>query len=270
MATTYVSNNVNEYTSSATEGITTTYQYDECGNLIAQSTGGSTTTYAFNELNELTAVSGPGLTASYGYDPLGNLGSETVNGATSTFQIDPIGLGNLVASFGADGVLTAHYTYGMGLVSQVSASGGAAYYDFNNIGSTIGITGINGSYINKYNYLPFGQSATVSTSVANAFTFVGRYGVLDDGSGLYQTRARDLDPAIGQFTSNDPLGIVGGDENTRRYAAGRPTDLVDPSGLWGVAPFKEWNVKASATTAWLGGFASGDLRLSSNGLKPET
>ena len=64
---------------------------------------------------------------------------------TTNFQIDPTGLGNVVATFDGGGGLTAHYTYGLGLVSQVSASGSAAYYDFNNIGSTVGITGASGS-----------------------------------------------------------------------------------------------------------------------------
>ena len=56
VTTTYVVNNVNEYTSSTTNGVTTTYQYDADGNLIAQTTGSSTTSYTFNELNQLTAV----------------------------------------------------------------------------------------------------------------------------------------------------------------------------------------------------------------------
>ena len=103
MTTTYVTNNVNEYTSSTTNGVTTSYQYDADGNLIAQTVGGSTTTYTFNELNQLTAVNGPGLTASYGYDPLGNLISQTVNGVTTNFQIDPAGLGNVVATLATAG-----------------------------------------------------------------------------------------------------------------------------------------------------------------------
>ena len=87
--TTYVVNNVNEYTSSTTSGVTTTYQYDADGNLIAQTGPSGTTSYTFNELNQLTAVNGPGLSASYGYDPLGNRISQTINGVTTNFEIDP-------------------------------------------------------------------------------------------------------------------------------------------------------------------------------------
>ena len=106
VVTTYVVNNVNEYTSSTTAGVgTTTYQYDLDGNLIATTDpSNNTTIYTFNDLNQLTAVSGPGLTASYFYDPLGNRVSQTVNGATTNFQIDPTGLGNVVAAFSGTGV----------------------------------------------------------------------------------------------------------------------------------------------------------------------
>ena len=124
--TTYVSNSVNETTGSLTKGAATTYQYDADGNLTGQTAGGVTTTYAFNALNELTGVTGPGLAAAYFYDPLGNRVSQTVNGATTNFQIDPAGPG-VVAAFGGSGVynngggLLAHYTFGLGLTSQVDA-----------------------------------------------------------------------------------------------------------------------------------------------------
>ena len=74
VTTTYVANNVNEYTSSSTTaGCTTTYQYDNDGNLIQPPAPTTTTSYTYNELDELTGVSGPGMTASYAYDPLGKL-----------------------------------------------------------------------------------------------------------------------------------------------------------------------------------------------------
>ena len=66
--TIYQTNDVNEYTSSITDAITSTYQYDADGNLIAQTVGESTTTYTFNQINQLTAVNGLGMAASYGYD----------------------------------------------------------------------------------------------------------------------------------------------------------------------------------------------------------
>ena len=224
-------NNVNEYTSSTTGGVTTTYQYDANGNLIAQAAGGSTTTYTYNELNLLTAVNGSGLTASYGYDPLGDLITQTIDGVVTSYQIDPAGLGNVVASFGADGALTAHYTYGLGLVSQVNAAGTTSYYDFNSIGSTVGMSGASGAYTNVYAYLPFGQTLTVVAAVSNPFTFVAQTGVINEGTGLYDMRIRTYDSVTGCFTQPDPLNIDGGNTNVRVYGDNNPISEIDPAGL---------------------------------------
>ncbi len=231
VTTTYVTNDVNEYTSSTTNGVTTAYSYDANGNLIAQIVGGSTTSYTYNELNELTAVNGPGLTANYGYNPLGEQISQTVNDATTSYELDPSDLGNVVATFGDDGTLTADYVYGLGLVSQVSSADLAGYYDANNVGSVVGITGPSGGYVNTYDYLPFGQATNVLTTLTNPFTFVGEFGVIQEGPSLYYMNARDYTPTMGQFLSADPIGLAGGDNNLRRYAGNDPINGADPSGL---------------------------------------
>ncbi len=229
--TTYTVNNVNEYTEATTNGVDTIYQYDANGNRTSEATGSDTTTYTFNGLNQLTAITGPGVTASYAYNAIGQRRSQTINGVATRFQVDPAGLGNLVATLDAGGTVTAHFTYGLGLVSRIDGPGSAAYYDFNNIGSTIGITTTGGTYLNRYAYLPFGQTTTAASGIANAFAFAGQFGVQDDGTGLFNMRARPYDPATGHFLSNDPLGISGGDTNIRRYVGNNPTGGVDPTGL---------------------------------------
>ena len=232
VVTNYASNDVNEYTSTATNGVTTSYQYDPNGNLIAATTSGQTTSYTFNALNQLTGVSG-GLngTFSYVYDPLGYQISATVNGQTTNNLLDPFGLGNVAAQFNSSATLVAHYTYGLGLVSQVTASGNSYYYDYNLQGSTVGITNSAGVYVNQYSYDPFGQVTTISAGIPNPFTFVGQYGVSSDRNGLTYMRARYYEPSIGQFVSNDPLGLGGGDPDVRRYAFNSPLSLIDPTGL---------------------------------------
>jgi len=227
VVTNYVSNSMNEYTQVGD----TTYQYDANGNMIAATTNGQTTTYTFNALNQLTGVSGSTGTYSYSYDALGYQISSTVNGQTTNNLIDPFGLGNLAAQFDSSGNLIAHYTYGLGLVSQVSASGTSYYYDYNLQGSTVGITNAAGVYVNHYSYDPFGQLTTISAGIANPFTFVGQDGVSSDGSGPIYMRARYYDASTGQFVSNDPIGLLGGDSNVRRYVNDDPLSSIDPSGL---------------------------------------
>jgi RHS repeat-associated protein len=51
-----------------------------------------------------------------------------------------------------------------------------------------------------------------------------------DAGGLMYMRNRYYDPATGQFTQTDPIGIAGG-LNTYGFAAGDPVSYSDPYGL---------------------------------------
>jgi RHS repeat-associated protein len=258
VVTNYVSNDVNEYASTTTNGVTTTYQYDANGNLIAATTNGQTTSYAFNALNQLTGESGPNGTFSYVYDPLGYQISSTVNGQTTDNLIDPFGLGNVLAQFNSSGSLVTQYTYGLGLVSQVTESGAAYYYDYNLQGSTVGITNSAGAYVNQYSYDPFGNVTTVSAGIANPYTFVGQYGVSSDGSGVYDMGVRSFDSPTAQFLSNDPLRLAGGETNFREYVGNDPVTRVDPTGL------------SAANPTTLGSITESPLAQGSAGTTPST
>ncbi len=226
VTTAYTINDMDEVTAAGA----TTYGYDPDGDLLSATDGGSTTTYSYNDESQLTGVSGPAGTYTYQYDALGNLSAETVNGQQTTYLVDPTGLGTVVAQYESS-ALTANFTYGLGLVSQVSAAGASSYYDFDGSGNTVGITGAAGTYVNQYSYLPFGETTTVKAALANLFTFEGVAGVVSDGSGLVLSRARAYLPATGQFTTADPTGLAGGSVNLRAYAANDPVSLADPSGL---------------------------------------
>ena len=67
-------------------------------------------------------------------------------------MIDPSAWAMSSASTTVSGNLIAHYTYGLGLVSQVTSGGTSSYYDFDAIGSTVGITNSAGHYVNTYSY----------------------------------------------------------------------------------------------------------------------
>jgi RHS repeat-associated protein len=62
------------------------------------------------------------------------------------------------------------------------------------------------------------------------FGFAG--GLYDADTGLVHFGARDYDPAIGRWTTLDPLGFVGGDTNLYGYVLQDPVNAVDPFGLW--------------------------------------
>jgi len=257
--TAYTSNNRNEY---VTVG-TVTYGYDADGNMISKRDGNSLTTYTYDDQNRLVRISAPDGTWVYEYDVFGNRRASTFNGQRTSYLVDPFGFGDVVGEYSGAGGLIAHYAYGLGLTSRVNSSGVAAYYDFDAIGSTTGITDTAGHYVNQYSYLPFGQTMTSAAALPNRFTFVGRYGTQEDGGGTFDMRARNYDPNFGQFISNDPLAAIQR-RNLREYANNAPTSRIDPLGTDDFDVFgsnntytQNGNLNSSANDCWKFGHIEG-------------
>jgi RHS repeat-associated protein len=229
--TDYTTNSLNQYTQVGGAN----YAYDLDGNLTSVTDTSGTTAYTYNALDQLTGVTSAAGSWAYQYDALGNRVASTVNGQRTEYLIDPTGLVNVVGEF-AGGAAVAHYTFGLGLTSRVD-SGGAAYYDFDAIGSTAGLSNAAGAYVDHYGYLPFGETQTATQAVANPFQFVGRFGVMQEGNGLEFMRARFYSPGAGRFTTLDPLGPARGSVNRYDYGSNSPGNRIDPQGLSAVVVF---------------------------------
>jgi len=65
--------------------------------------------------------------------------------------------------------------------------------------------------------------------------FAGEVGVIEETPTLSYMRARYYMPGTGQFVSNDPIGLAGGDVNIRRYVTNNPVSGIDPEGLEGLS-----------------------------------
>jgi RHS repeat-associated protein len=262
--TIYSVNQLNETTSIGNASL----KYDLNGNLISQTDGASTTTYEYDALNRLVGLSTPEGTSSYQYDALGNLGSAIDNaGLQSSYLVDPTGLPSVVGQY--QGTQTTHYTYGLGLLSQVTAAG-SNYYDFDAIGSTVGLSGAAGSYLNSYSYLPFGETLSATGQVSNPFTYMGEMGGIQQPSGLSYMRARFYAADRGSFLSPDPLRLPA--VSSYVYVGNNPTQFVDPSGQkftdgklykWGKKAYEKLNVvKEIYDAAQEGNEAGQELRTS--------
>ena len=225
VTTAYTTNNLNETTSVG--GVKDTYDAD--GNLISDGAN----TYTYNSLNQLIGVTGPGGTTTYTYNALGQRVASTTGGQTTEYLIDPSGLGNIVGQYTGSGTLIADYTYGLGLTSQVTAQG-SDYYDFDGLGSTVGLTNSSQTDVNSYAYTPFGGSLSSTQAVANPFQFLGEWGVVNDGNGLDDMRARAYDSSLGQFTSSDPIGAASGQVGATRLCRQRPRERRGPRGTFRV------------------------------------
>ncbi|HEX3149487.1 MAG TPA: RHS repeat-associated core domain-containing protein [Gemmataceae bacterium] len=227
VTTNYVVNELNEV--AAIGG--TTFTYDADGNRTSTTDVAGTTTYAWNDLNQLTSVTAPMDTFAYAYDVFDHQWQATHNGATTTNLTDPTDPGTVTAQYGPGGLI-AHFVTGLGLEARVAADGGRAFFDFDRLGDVVGLTNAAGTYVNKYSYLPFGETTTLLNGIAdNPFTFVGQWGVSSDGNGLFNMRARSYDPGAGSFVSDDPIGFSGGDSNIRRYVGNNVLQFIDPTGL---------------------------------------
>ncbi|MFC5556094.1 CARDB domain-containing protein, partial [Methylobacterium iners] len=220
----YSANNLNQYTSVGGAA----YTYDRDGNLTSKAEDGITTTYSYDTENRLVSVSTPGDTWNYEYDALGHRVASVHNGTRTEYQIDLSGFGNVVGEYSASEELVARYVHGLGLESSQSAAG-QAFFDFDAIGSSIGLTGDNSAYLNRYEYLPFGELLSSQEIVTNPFGYVGQWGVMEDDSGLNFMRARHYLPQEGRFMQADPIGL-NGETNLYRYSFNQPTSYIDANG----------------------------------------
>ena len=99
VSTTYVANNLNQYTSVG--GVT--YQYDSDGNL----TFDGVRTYTYDTQRRLVSVSEPDVVTQYEYDVFGNRITTESKGQRIEFLLDPTGEGNVVAEHNRSGNLVA-------------------------------------------------------------------------------------------------------------------------------------------------------------------
>lgn len=230
--TVYQTNNLNQYENVGDA----TYKYDFDGSLISKTQSGKTTSFIYDVENRLVRAVTPDGIWNYEYDAFGNRIASSKDGLRTEYLLDPIGLVNVIGEY-RDGQLAANYTHGLGLASRVDTSNTASYYDSDAIGSIIGLTDTGSNYLNRYNYLPFGEDLTKTEAIANPFEYVGQWGVMDEGNGLDFMRARFYDSGTGRFNSQDPIGLAGGSSNLYSYVSNQPSTFIDPEGTVITLPF---------------------------------
>lgn len=213
---------------STTLGATVTnYNYDLNGN----QTAAGARTFTYDLANRVISTKSGSTTTTYTYDPNGNRRTQTIGKTTTglTWDINH-DLPQLAAETDANNVVTASYTHTPdGAPLTMTTAAGAFYYHHDQLGSVSNVTNATGVTQASYTYDPFGaqQSAVLANKApANPMRYAGQY---LDATGLYNLRARLYNPAIGQFTSLDPL--VDATNTPYSYVANSPLRYTDPSGL---------------------------------------
>jgi RHS repeat-associated protein len=192
------------------------------------------TSYAWNARGELRSITGPGTLAYFRYDAVGRRIEKTVNAQTTGFRYD--GNQSVQELTGAPGALlpSANLLTGPALDEVFSRTelgplgAGTQSFVTDALGSTLALSGQDGTLQTEYSYEPFGKTTPSEAASSNSVQFTGRE---NDGTGLYHYRARYYSPELRRFISEDPLGPVGGDANAYAYAWNAPTRYTDPSGL---------------------------------------
>ena len=225
----YTSNGMGQYTAYGD----TTRTYDAEGNLLTESRDGQTARYTWNVWGQLVEYTGfDGTVYQYGYDAFGLRNRVSVNGTTTTYLNDPTGYGMAVAAY--EGDRESHFVLAAGL-SALRTGGETYYYHANHLGSVTELTDSSGMAVNRYTYDQQGTVLTREEGVSNPYTYVGMFGVVNDGNTLIYGRARYLSTQTNSFISMDPEGQAY-DLNLYRYVYNDPVNHIDVSGESALGP----------------------------------
>jgi RHS repeat-associated protein len=223
-------------------GDSATYTHDANGNRIQKVAGSVTVDYTYDSQNRLTQVADGTQTTQYIYNGLGQRVGKVEDGVQTNYLVDPNGiLPQVLAEMDENNDLIAFYVYdGAGLVAKVTPDNNYYFYHYDGLGSTVAITDSTAQIVNAYAYSPYGFVGSQET-IENSFQYVGRFGVMAEGNGLYFMRARYYDPEVGRFINKDPIGYAWGDVNLYEYVGNNPVKWIDSLGLQTLSPKPAYN-----------------------------
>jgi RHS repeat-associated protein len=222
----YSYNSSNELTSAPS----TTYTYDNDGNLVTKVDSTGTTQYFWDFENRLSSVTLPGSggTVQFKYDPFGRRIYKSSSSGTSVFAYDS---DNLVEETNSSGTAVARYSQGLNIDEPLAMlrSGATSFYHADGLGSVTSLSNTSGSIAQTYTFDSFGKLTASTGSLTNSFRYTARE--FDAETSLYYYRARYYDANTGRFSSEDPFGFRGGDINFYVYVDNSSPNFWDPFGL---------------------------------------
>jgi len=219
------------------------YGYDANGNQTSVTEDDTVVTYGYDQHQRLvaaeTTIAGaPTTTVAYQYDVDGNRVGKEVDGVSTRFVVDANReLANVVVEKDAAGDVVVEYLHGDDLYRQVRGGQGS-YYHYDGLGSTVALSDFSGAQSDMYRYDAWGDDFASKGMTPNEFLFAGER--LDVSTHDYYLRARNYSPPQARFRTQDPFSGLNHEPITLHrylYANVDPTNVVDPSGEFGLVEF---------------------------------
>lgn len=208
------------------------YTMTVSGELASRSAGGQTTTYDYDELGNLTAVTLPdGAQVTYLVDGRQRRVGKKINGVLVQGllyqdQLQP------VAELDGAGQVVSRFIY----ASRANApdylvKGGQTYRIIaDHLGSPRLVVNVaSGVVAQRLDYDALGRVTLDTNPGFQPFGFAG--GLYDPQTGLVRFGARDYDAETGRWTTRDPILFAGGQTNLYVYVENDPVNRNDPAGL---------------------------------------
>jgi RHS repeat-associated protein len=227
---------------------TNTYGYNRIGERVTNTTkSGQTTTYAYDEAGNLIQVKSPTLNVNYAYNGDGLRVSQT-KGKTASYTTWDTHAGLPVIL--SDEKNT--YIYGpddLPIEQIQTGKGTVLYLHHDQQGSTRLFTSTTGTVEGTSTYNAYGNTTATKGTATTPLGYDSQY--TDTDTGLIYLRARAYDPTTAQFLSVDPLATLTRTPYT--YAADNPLNYTDPTGRIAVAGPAELCIEAPEACIIVGG-----------------
>ncbi len=209
-----------------------TYRYDDDGYLIEKLTPNGKTTYEYGTLGELHIVSTPSGTIAYKHDALSQRVSKEVNGTVIEKYLWEDITTLLAVYDGFDNIVQRFEYIDERMPISMTVNADKYYLHYDQVGSLRVVSDINKNIVKEIVYDSYGNIISdTNPNFKVPFGFAG--GLYDQDTKLSRFGYRDYDAYTGKWTSKDPIGFDGGDNNLYGYVLNNPIRSFDANGLRG-------------------------------------
>lgn len=207
-------------------------KHDDSGNLLSYARADGKTTVSHTAENQLRTAETARGKVDYTYDGRGVMIARSVRGKKTSYIPDPTSdIWKPLLAMESDGKRTCFVWEG-NLPLAAIRDGHVQFFLHDHL-SVRSTADDQGRFVQRSEFCPFGSPASEESGEGLEPGFAGLF--FDSATGIYLTRARGYDPALGRFLQRDPQHRIphGSQQDTVAYSycGADPINLVDVNGL---------------------------------------